>query len=132
MENVIVENIMNINWIATIAGFVAAFVLGALWFSPMMFGKKWAEGVGVKLEKGAKMPMMPMLTQAIGTFLLAWLVGITASIEHLLTILIALFAFAFLKYADGGFSQKSTYATVTESSYILVMGIIMIAAHAIL
>ena len=54
MENTLVENITNINWIATIAGFVVAYILGAFWFSAMLFGTKWAEGCGFKLEKGAK------------------------------------------------------------------------------
>lgn len=126
-----VEDIFSINWLATIVGFIAAFILGSLWFSPLLFGKKWAEGCKVELVEGAKMPMVPMVAQALGTFMMAWFVGITASIEHLLTVIIALVAFALLKFASGHFSQKTNYATNVESLYILAMGALMIIAHGI-
>ena len=37
----------NVNWLAVIIGFVLAFALGWLWYSPKLFGRKWAEGVGL-------------------------------------------------------------------------------------
>ncbi|NRA88930.1 MAG: DUF1761 family protein [Rhizobiales bacterium] len=92
MENMLTENVMNISWLPTITGFILAFILGSLWFSPKMFGTKWAEGSNVTLKDSDKMPMAAMVTQAIGTFLLAWFIGITASIEYLLTAIIALLA----------------------------------------
>ncbi len=39
----------NVNWLAVIIGFVLSFALGWLWYSPKLFGVKWAEGVGVKM-----------------------------------------------------------------------------------
>jgi hypothetical protein len=37
----------NVNWIAVTVGAVLAFLLGWLWYSPKLFGTKWAEGAGV-------------------------------------------------------------------------------------
>ncbi len=62
-----------------------------------------------------------MLAQAVGTFLLAWVIGITATTDSLaLAILIALTIAALVK-ANGFFTQKSKYAIMMESGYILVM-----------
>jgi hypothetical protein len=32
----------NLNWLAVGAGTIGAFLLGMIWFSPLMFGKGWA------------------------------------------------------------------------------------------
>jgi hypothetical protein len=32
---------MNIDWIATLVSAVSAFVLGGLWYSPLLFGRRW-------------------------------------------------------------------------------------------
>ena len=66
----------NVNWLAVIIGFVLAFALGWLWYSPKLFGRKWAEGVGLDPKGPETMPVAAMAIQAAGTFLLAWLVGI--------------------------------------------------------
>ena len=31
----------EVNWLAVLAATVAAFVLGGLWYSPVLFGKRW-------------------------------------------------------------------------------------------
>lgn len=40
----------DINWLAVIAGGVAAFVLGGLWYSPVLFGKVWQREAGLSDE----------------------------------------------------------------------------------
>lgn len=123
--------LMDINWIAVTAGAVAAFALGWLWYSDKMFAKDWRAGIGTPAV--ANMPMMPgMLAQAFGTFLLAWVIGITAATDSLaLAILIALTISVLIK-ANGFFGGKTKYAISVESGYILVMVFIMILAHVIL
>ena len=51
----------NVNWLAVIVGFVLAFALGWLWYSPKLFGTKWAEGVGVKMGDASAMPVAAMV-----------------------------------------------------------------------
>ena len=46
----------HINWIAVLAAAVSAFVLGGLWYSPVMFGRAWMAANGLSdqdLRKGS-------------------------------------------------------------------------------
>ena len=38
----------DINYLAVLVSAIAAMVIGALWYSPLLFGKKWMELMGVK------------------------------------------------------------------------------------
>jgi Protein of unknown function (DUF1761) len=73
-----IELTEGVNWLAVIIGTILSFILGWAWYSPLLFVKKWAEGINVKPNPDAKMPVSAMAVQLLGTFLLAWLVGITA------------------------------------------------------
>lgn len=39
-------NIYDINYIALVIATVLSFVLGSLWYSPILFGKKWQQELG--------------------------------------------------------------------------------------
>lgn len=41
----------EINWLAVLAATVAAFVLGGLWYSPALFGRKWQRAAGLSDEQ---------------------------------------------------------------------------------
>jgi len=51
---------MTINWFAVLAATIAAFVLGGLWYSPLLFGKAWQRAAAVSDEalKNASMPLI--------------------------------------------------------------------------
>ncbi len=121
----------GVSWIAVVVSFILSFLLGWVWYSPGVFGKKWAEGVGVSLVDGSKMPVLAMVLQALGTFCLAWLVGITAAHDALLTIILVFVTIILLIMSNGKYAQKSNVAVVIEGAYILVMGIIMIICQGI-
>ncbi|KZM42417.1 twitching motility protein PilT [Marinomonas sp. SBI22] len=125
------ELIDGVNWLAVILGFFLSFLLGWLWFSPKLFGKKWALGVGVEMNEDTKPAPLSMALQASGTFMLAWLVGITAVSNALLTILLIMFAFICLQAANGLFCQKSKYAILVEAGYIFTMTLIMIVCQGV-
>jgi hypothetical protein len=125
------ELVEGVSWMAVIVSFVISFLLGWLWFSPKLFGKKWAEGAGISLEGGAQMPALAMLTQALGTFGLAWLFGITAADEALLTIILVLLTLSLLVVANGKFAQQSNAAVAIEGSFIFAMGVIMLVCQGI-
>jgi hypothetical protein len=36
----------QLNWLAVIVGAVVYFALGALWYSPMLFGRAWQRSIG--------------------------------------------------------------------------------------
>ncbi|MDH3582096.1 MAG: DUF1761 domain-containing protein [Hyphomicrobiales bacterium] len=122
----------NVNWLAVIVGWVLAFLLGWLWYSPKLFGEKWAQGVGVELGGGGDMPMGAMISQAVGLFLLAWVVGVTAASNALLTFILIIAAIAVLMASGGLFAKKSTYAIRTEAGYLVAAAVVMFLAQAIL
>ena len=121
----------NVNWIAVVVGAVVSFLLGWLWYSPKLFGTKWAEGAGVKIDRAQSMPMTAMLVQAIGTFLLAWVVGVTAASNQLLFVILIFLTIGFLFVSGGLFSQKSRYAITTEAGFVASMAVVMIMCQAI-
>jgi hypothetical protein len=121
----------GVNWIAVIVGAVVAFALGWLWYLPKVFGAKWAEGARVSLDDSSGFFAVALSAQAIGTFLLAWVVGVTATMDALLTIILIVLTIVFLVIAGGNFSQKNRYAITTEAGYVVAMAAIMIACQAI-
>jgi len=121
----------NVNWLAVIVGWVVAFGLGWLWYSPKLFGEKWAQGVGVELGSADKMPMAALVTQAAGLFLLAWVVGVTAASNALFTFILIVLAFVVLLASGGLFSRKSTYAIRTEVGYVIAAAVAMFLCQAI-
>lgn len=120
----------NVNWLAVGVGTLVAWVFGGLWYSPKMLGKKWAEGVGLSQEAAQSQPAKAMATQLLGTFLLAWVVAVTAANDALLTIILVGVTIATLLAAGGMFSRKSSYAIAAEAGYVIVMVVIMILVHA--
>lgn len=122
---------VDVNWVAVTVGAIAAFVLGWLWYSPMLFAKKWAEGIGVDITDKSGPMMSAMVAQAVATFLLAWVVGITERTNDLAFAVLIAFTIAVIVKANGFFSQKSKYAIMVESGYILAMVVVMILAHVI-
>ena len=41
----------QLNWLAVFVGAVIYFVLGALWYSPMLFGRPWQRSIGWDPER---------------------------------------------------------------------------------
>ena len=121
----------DVNWIAVIVGFALSFLLGWAWFGPKMFGTKWAEGVGMKMGDGSQMPAAAMILQALGTFMLSWLVGITATHNALYTIILVALTIMVLMAAGGKFTKKSDYAIYAETGFVAAMVVIMIIVEGI-
>jgi hypothetical protein len=121
----------NVNWLAVIVGFVVSFLLGWLWYSPKLFGTKWAAGLGVDLGSASDMPVGAMATQAIGTFLLSWIVGITAGNNALATAILIVVTIVVLMAAGGMYTKKSQTAILIESGFVVSMAVVMIVVQGI-
>jgi hypothetical protein len=121
----------GVNWIAVFVSFFLSFMLGWLWYSPVMFGKKWAAGVGVSLSNASSLPVVAMVTQALATFALAWLFGITASTNAMLTIILIMVTIILFNVSNGKYAQKSNVAITIEATYIFAMGIVMFICQGI-
>ncbi len=122
---------LNVNWVAVVVGAIVAYILGAVWYSDKMFAKRWRAGIGSPAVQN--MPMLPgMLTQAIGTFFLAWVIGITETTNSFPFAILITITIATLIKANGFFGGKTTYAIFVESGFVVAMVIVMVLAHALL
>ena len=122
----------NVNWIAVVIGAIVAFVLGWVWYSPKLFGAKWAEDVGLSLDDTSKFCAPAMITQAIATLLLSWIVGITTAHNALPTMILIVIKIILLMIGGSLFSQKSSYAIATETGFVIAMVVVMIIAQILL
>ncbi len=122
----------GVSWLAVIAGAVVSFLLGWLWYSPKLFGEKWAAGSGVKMGSGDQMPAGAMASQAIGLLLMSWFVGVTAVSSALYTVILATVAFAVLGYSGGSFSGKSAYARYVDAGYWIACLVVMIICEGLI
>ncbi len=120
----------NVNWLAVIVGAIVAFLLGWIWYSPKLFGTRWAEGVGINLDDSGP-SALAMVIQFVATFLLAWIIGVTAVANALLSAILIVLTIVCLMVASGLFSQKSRYAITTEAGFVVVMAVIMIICQGI-
>jgi len=120
-----------VNWLAVAAGTIGAFVLGMLWFSPVMFGKGWSTGSHNIQPPGAP-PVAAMVIQFLGTLALAVVIGVTATADALITAILAIVAVALFVAGMDLFSQKTGKATAIDAGYILACGAIMIVAQGVL
>lgn len=126
------ELTMSVNWLAVGVGAVLSFALGSLWFSPMMFGEKWAAGVGVDIDNKKEMPIAAMTLQLIGTCLLAWVIGITAASGALMLAILVGLTIGVLLIASGLFDDNGRYAALAEGAFPIAMCAIMILCHVVL
>ena len=122
----------GVSWLAVLAGAVLSFLLGYFWYSPKLFGVKWAEGSGVKMNTADKMPMAAMATQGLGLLLMSWFVGVTANSNALCTVILATLAFTVLAYSGNTFSGKSNYARLVDAGYWIVCLVIMIICQGVI
>ena len=122
----------NVNWIAVVVGTVVSFLLGGLWYSPALFGKKWAAGVGVDLGTASSMPGVALAAQLAATFSLAWLIGLAVD-RHgfLVDVLIVAMPVLFI-VSNGLFAKKSGYAIAVEAGFIVAMGLVMNVVQALI
>jgi hypothetical protein len=73
----------NLNWLAIIVAAVSAFVLGGLWYSPLMFVKRWMKETGITEESTKNNNMfkifgLAFILSLIAAFFLAMFIGARA------------------------------------------------------
>jgi hypothetical protein len=126
------DDFSNVNWLAVIVGAVLAFVAGWLWYSPILFGAKWAEGSRVAMGTADEMPKMAMLLQALALLLISTFIGMTAAAGALTTAIVAILGIAAFNMSAGAFIKKSNYALLVDGGYAILIGIVMIVVQGIL
>jgi len=73
----------DLNWLAIIAAAVSAFILGGLWYSPLLFGKRWMKETGITEESTKNTSMVRIFSLAfilslLASFFLAMFIGADA------------------------------------------------------
>ena len=50
----------EVSWLGVVAATIASFMVGGLWYSPLLFAKAWQRETGISDEeaKGANMPLI--------------------------------------------------------------------------
>jgi hypothetical protein len=72
-ENVVMRAIVEINWIAVVVAGVVRFAVGAIWYAPSVFGKRWQAADGIK-GNPAEMPGA-IVVQALGGLVMAYVLA---------------------------------------------------------
>ena len=54
-----------VNYVAVLGGAVAMFAVGALWYSPILFGKIWMQEMGITPESMRDTKMKPIVAMAM-------------------------------------------------------------------
>ena len=79
MQNVF----QNLNWLAIIVAAASAFLLGSLWYSPILFAKRWMKETGITEESTKNTNMIKLFSLAfilsfVASFFLAMFIGANA------------------------------------------------------
>jgi len=70
----------NLNWLAIFVAAASAFILGSLWYSPLMFAKRWMKETGITEESTkntnmAKIFGLAFILSIVAAFFLAMFIG---------------------------------------------------------
>ncbi len=122
----------GVSWWAVGISTVLCFMLGGLWYSKLLFGEKWAEGVGVDMQSGNQQPVPALVLQLIGTFLLAWLIALAEAINAYPAAVLIVLTTTVLLIAANLFSEHTLYASLVQGLFVVAMAIIMVLCNLVL
>lgn len=71
-----------VHWVAVVVATIVAMIVGMIWYSPMLFGGAWMEGMGTKKGAKMKMPAKGMVLALISAFLVAFWLGAFIGLLH--------------------------------------------------
>jgi hypothetical protein len=133
------EAFHNLNWLAIIVAALSAFVLGGLWYSPLLFAKRWMKETGITEESTKNANMIKIFFLAfilalIASFFLALFIGARAgagfgALAGFLAGLGLVFTFMGISYLFESrtlmhFVINSVYSIVSLTIMGLIIGVI--------
>ena len=97
------DTLSDLNWLAVVVGAIAYFAIGALWYSPVVFGDMWMAAGGLTQEQTGEgprvaiyaVPLIGSLLSAIALGMLAESTGTDTLGEGLVLGVVAAVSFAF-------------------------------------
>ena len=73
----------EINYWAVLLAMLSSMVVGSLWYTPKLFGTRWARLANVDMTGSARSAVWPIITTVIVSFITAWvLAGASAIAWH--------------------------------------------------
>ena len=127
---------VHINYIAVLVAAVAAFAIGGIWYSPLLFAKQWVKAHGFTEERVAEMQKtagkayaVSLLCQLLMAFAIAVLIGYLHTVRcvqglKLAALIWAGFAFP-LGLMANVFSDKRITVFYIDAGYQLVYLLVM-------
>ncbi|WP_194421338.1 DUF1761 domain-containing protein [Microbacterium abyssi] len=127
----------EINYWAVLLAMLSSMVVGSIWYTPKVFGTRWARLANVDMTGSAKSAVWPIITTVIVSFITAWvLAGASAIAWHfyegsffLGTIVTAVLLWAGFTAArfitHDAFEGRSTSLTTLNIAHELVTLVIM-------
>lgn len=77
---------MQIQMIAIIAAVISSFILGALWYSPLLFGNTWQKEEGLNFEqiksRGMNLYLSSLISSALSAYGFYYLVQHSTSLQN--------------------------------------------------
>lgn len=129
--------IFEVNWLAVLAAAAAGFLLGGLWFSPVMFADKWVAAIGKTPEEMGN-PMKAMVQSFGTTLVMSLALGLVISRMPDMTALgglrfglvLGVGVILMGMISDAAFTGSSRTLLRIQGSYHVVMVTIMSVIHA--
>ena len=127
----------DLNWLAVIVAAASSFLLGGLWYSPVMFGKIWGREAGIEKAAGsqaghpAKVFGISFMFALIAAAVFAWWIGPNVALPEALGYgLLAGAGFAATSFGiNYQFANRSTVMWLIDGGYhtmqFLLFGLVL-------
>lgn len=120
--------ISQIEWVPVLVSTIIAFMLGWLWYSPVLFMKSWLKGLPEPVKWQAPM-WMPMSAQFGATLFYAIIVNrLQSAGDFVFVVFITLTFMGFIK-ANGMYAGKTKTSISIEVLYFPAMLLVMILTN---
>ena len=120
-------DVSSFNWIAIVFAGVAAWIVGAIWFSPPVFGKRWMAALNIT-QTGNPAPAFvgALVISIIGATFLRWVLGIanaTNAVEGIAVALLIWFPFIMLTSLPSILFAKGSRAgfAIVQGQHVVAM-----------
>ena len=124
--------VTNVNWLAVGVSTIISYLFASFWYSPLVFGSKWAGGVGLKERTQDGFSFYALVCQFFAILLLAWINSLIMGNGSLVFIfLISLTIFFFVLTANL-MSDNSNYSSLVEATFVFAITLIMTACNFLL
>jgi hypothetical protein len=127
LEALVSFDVSSFNWIAIVFAGVAAWIVGAIWFSPPVFGKRWMAALNIT-QTGNPAPAFvgALVIAIIGAIVLRWVLGIanaTNAVEGIEVALLIWFAFIMLTSLPSILFAKGSRAVfaIVQGQHVVAM-----------